>query len=40
MENDVVKFYMPMDLVKEAKTAVLIVMKGDGMFFKKIDITD
>ncbi len=40
MENDVVKFYMPMDLIKEAKTAVLIVMKGDGMFFKKIDITD
>lgn len=40
MENDVVKFYMPMDLIKEAKTAVLIVMKGEGMFFKKIDITD
>ena len=40
MENDEVKFYMPFDLVKEAKTAVLIVMKGDGMFFKKIDITD
>lgn len=40
MENDEVKFYMPMDLVKEAKTAVLIVMKGSGMFFKKIDITD
>jgi hypothetical protein len=40
MENDQVKFYMPMDLVKEAKTAVLIVMKGEGMFFKKIDITD
>ena len=40
MENDEVKFYMPLDLVKEAKTAVLIVMKGDGMFFKKIDITD
>jgi hypothetical protein len=40
MENDEVKFYMPMDLIKEAKTAVLIVMKGDGMFFKKIDITD
>jgi len=40
MENDEVKFYMPMDLVKEAKTAVLIVMKGEGMFFKKIDITD
>ncbi len=39
-ENDEVKFYMPMDLVKEAKTAVLIVMKGEGMFFKKIDITD
>ena len=40
MENDEVKFYMPLDLVKEAKMAVLIVMKGDGMFFKKIDITD
>ena len=40
MENDEVKFYMPMDLVKDAKTAVLIVMKGEGMFFKKIDITD
>jgi hypothetical protein len=40
MENDEVKFYMPMDLIKEAKTAVLIVMKGEGMFFKKIDITD
>lgn len=40
MENDEVKFYMPMDLLKDAKTAVLIVMKGDGMFFKKIDITD
>ena len=40
MENDEVKFFMPMDLIKEAKTAVLIVMKGEGMFFKKIDITD
>mgnify|MGYP001606651562 CR=1 FL=1 len=40
MENDEVKFYMPMDLMKEAKMAVLIVMKGEGMFFKKIDITD
>ena len=40
LENDEVKFYMPMDLIKEAKTAVLIVMKGEGMFFKKIDITD
>ena len=40
MENDEVKFYMPLDLIKEAKTAVLIVMKGEGMFFKKIDITD
>ncbi len=40
MENDEVKFYMPMDLVKEAKIAVLIVMKGEGMYFKKIDITD
>lgn len=40
MENDEVKFYMPLDLIKEAKTAVLIVMKGEGMFYKKIDITD
>lgn len=40
MENDEVKFYIPMDLMKEAKMAVLIVMKGEGMFFKKIDITD
>lgn len=40
MENDEVKFYMPFDLCKEAKTAVLIVMKGGDMFFKKIDITD
>ena len=40
MENDNVKFYMPNDLIKEAKTAVLIVMKGDKMYFKKIDLTD
>jgi hypothetical protein len=40
MENDSVEFFMPFDLVKEAKTAVLIVMKCDGMFYKKIDITD
>jgi hypothetical protein len=40
MENDAVEFYMPFETVKEAKTAVLVVMKGDGMFFKKIDITD
>lgn len=40
MENDNVEFFMPFDLVKEAKTAVLIVMKGEGMFYKKIDITD
>lgn len=40
MENDAVKFYMPNDLIKEAKTAVLIVMKGDKMYFKKIDLTD
>ena len=40
MENDNVEFFMPFDLVKEARTAVLIVMKGDGMFYKKIDITD
>ena len=40
VENDEVKFYMPLDPIKEAKTAVLIIMKGSGMFFKKIDITD
>lgn len=40
MENDAVKFFMPNDLIKEAKTAVLIVMKGDKMYFKKIDLTD
>jgi hypothetical protein len=40
MENDNVEFFMPSDLLKDAKTAVLIVMKGDGMFYKKIDITD
>lgn len=40
MENDNVKFFMPNDLIKEAKTAVLIIMKGDKMFFKKIDLTD
>lgn len=40
VENDEVKFYMPLDLIKEAKTAVLIIMKGSNMFFKKIDITD
>ncbi len=40
VENDEVKFYMPFDLLKEAKMAVLIIVKGSGMFFKKIDITD
>ena len=40
IENDEVKFTMPMGLIKETAMAVLIVMKGDGMFFKKIDITD
>ena len=40
MENDEVKFYMPFDLVKEAKLAVLIIMKGSEMFYKKIDVTD
>ena len=40
VENDEVKFTMPMGLIKETAMAVLIVMKGDGMFFKKIDITD
>lgn len=40
MENDNVKFFMPNDLIKEANTAVLIVMKGDKMYFKKIDLVD
>lgn len=40
MENDNVKFFMPNDLIKEANTAVLIVMKGDKMYFKKIDLID
>jgi len=39
-ENDEVKFTMPLSLIKETAMAVLIVMKGDGMFFKKIDIID
>ncbi|MCB0410304.1 MAG: hypothetical protein KDD29_08795 [Flavobacteriales bacterium] len=36
--NDEVKFSFPHDLVKETEMAVLIVMKGEKMFFKKIDI--
>ncbi len=40
MENDEVKFSFPQALIKETAMAVLIVMKGEGMFFKKIDITD
>lgn len=39
-ENDEVKFSFPHNLIKETAMAVLIVMKGDGMFFKKIDIVD
>jgi hypothetical protein len=39
-ENDEVKFSFPHSLIKETAMAVLIVMKGDGMFFKKIDIID
>lgn len=39
-ESDEVKFTMPMSLIKETAMAVLIVMKGDGMFFKKIDIVE
>ena len=39
-ENDEVKFTMPLSLIKETAMGVLIVMKGEGMFFKKIDITD
>ncbi len=40
MKNDEVKFSFPQALIKETAMAVLIVMKGEGMFFKKIDITD
>jgi len=40
VENDEVKFSFPHNLIKETAMAVLIVMKGDGMFFKKIDIID
>lgn len=39
-ESDEVKFTMPLSLIKETAMAVLIVMKGESMFFKKIDITD
>lgn len=39
-ENDEVRFTMPQDLIKETSMAVLIVMKGEGMFFKKIDIVE
>lgn len=39
-ESDEVKFTMPLGLIKETAMAVLIVMKGEGMFFKKIDIID
>ncbi len=38
--GDEIKFFIPMDFVREAKTAVLVIMKGEGMFFKKIDVTD
>lgn len=40
VENDEVKFTMPLSLIKETAMAVLIVMKGEGMFFKKIDIVE
>ena len=39
-ENDEVCFTMPQDLIKETSMAVLIVMKGEGTFFKKIDIVE
>ena len=32
--------FQTFDFVKETKTSVLVIMKGSGMFFKKIDITD
>lgn len=40
MENEEVKFYIPFETAKEAKTAVLIVCKGSGMYFKKIELKD
>jgi hypothetical protein len=40
VEGDEVKFSFPHNLVKETAMAVLVIMKGDGMFFKKIDLTD
>ncbi|MBK6520906.1 MAG: hypothetical protein KBG47_13425 [Bacteroidia bacterium] len=40
VENDEVKFSFPHALVKETAMAVLIIMKGEGMFYKKIDIVD
>ena len=39
-ETEEIKFYLPQETVKEAKTAVLIVCKGRGMFFKKIEVND
>lgn len=39
-ETEEVKFYLPQETVKEAKTAVLIVCKGRSMFFKKIEVKD
>ncbi|MGE0567091.1 MAG: hypothetical protein AB7O73_04020 [Bacteroidia bacterium] len=36
--NDEVKFSFPHELIKDTEMAVLIVMKGEQMFFKKIDI--
>lgn len=40
VEGDEVKFSFPHNLVKETAMAVLVILKGDGMFFKKIDIID
>jgi hypothetical protein len=40
VEGDEVKFTFPHNLVKETAMAVLVIMKGEGMFFKKIDLTD
>lgn len=40
IEGDEVKFSIPHNLVKETAMAVLVIMKGEGMFFKKIDIID
>jgi len=39
-EAEEVRFFIPFETVKEAKIAVLIICKGSGMFFKKIEVKD